>query len=565
MKKMKTKTCLLICFCFIVHINSFAQTFISGFISTNTTWSVAGNPYIVNGNALLTHGNTLTIEPGVIVKFETDKALQIDGELIAIGTFEDQITFTSNQANPQKGDWAKIHFADTCIDAVFDFMGKYQSGSIMKYCNVLYAGGIGYGAIHIERSAPYFTYCKIKSSFASGIYANQCSFTIDSSLIKECDDYGLLFNSTNYIYSNIIIQTDTFEMNNGSINVSPYITNKEKRINNNVFRNNIGPNAIIRCQLENNYINNNLFVANDLQNTVAGLISFDSNDEAFIYCNKFLNNFVGTGGCLAASLRGEIHHNMFEGNSSLNGIGPFGACLNLLASSLDLYIFQNTFKNNSSALGSICYIIPPLPDSTTTIHFVSNDLLANNAPSTIYISSGWQSSNPANYSLYMKHNNFLNPGNIEIYNNVQYGNQDFYLDSNYWGNTNPQHCDSVIYDYFDFANQSVVYYLPMLSAAVVIDTMCSSIPNSIADLNLSTGRFLLFPNPANDLINVIIPIVNSQVELNIYSTTMQLVKTINANSGGETTISVSDLPPGIYFIDAQAENQHWRQKFIINR
>ncbi|MBL0053250.1 MAG: T9SS type A sorting domain-containing protein [Bacteroidetes bacterium] len=193
------------------------------------------------------------------------------------------------------------------------------------------------------------------------------------------------------------------------------------------------------------------------------------------------------------------------------------------------------------------------------MHVERNDFKNNIAPNTIFIDNAWQQTDPANYSLYMKHNNFLNPGNIEIYNNVQYGNQDFYLDSNYWGSTNPQHCDSVIYDYFDFANQSVVYYLPMLSAAVVVDTMCSSIPNSIADLNLSKSEFLLFPNPANDFINVIIPILNSQVELKFYSTTMQLVKTIIANSGNETSISVSDLQPGIYFIDAQCDSQHWRQ------
>ncbi|MBK8845996.1 MAG: T9SS type A sorting domain-containing protein [Bacteroidetes bacterium] len=548
---MKTKTCLLICFCFIMYINSFAQTFISGFISTNTTWSVAGNPYIVNGNALLTHGNTLTIEPGVIVKFETDKALQIDGELIAIGTFEDQITFTSNQANPQKGDWAKIHFADTCIDAVFDFMGKYQSGSIMKYCNVLYAGGIGYGAIHIERSAPYFTYCKIVSSNTSGIYSWESNYTIDSSLIKGCNDYGINCRYPPF-FPKITIQTDTFELNNGAI----YFSENglfPRQINNNVFTNNYGPNDVIRSLSNRNEIFNNLFLANDLTNSTTSSLIF-CGGFVTCYCNKFVNNQLTYGACLFGAISGEVHHNLFEAN--------LGAVLSLTPTGHDLYIYQNTFISNISLSSNICYFTPPMGLPPSKWHITYNHFANNIAPNTIFFDGGGFL-NPS--FLYMKHNNFLNPGNIEIYNNVQYGNQNFYLDSNYWGSTNPQHCDSVIYDYFDFANQSVVYYLPMLSAAVVVDTMCSSIPNSIADLNLSTGKFLLFPNPANDLINLIIPIVNSQVELKIYSTTMQLVKTINANSGGETTISVSDLPPGIYFIDAQADNQHWRQKFIINR
>lgn len=114
------------------NVISIAQTNVSGFISVNTTWDLAGSPYIVVGNVLLSHGFTLTINPGVVVKFNTDKALQIDGELIAIGTSQNRITLTSNQAVPTAGDWAKIHFADTCIDAAFNISGQYVSGCIMK-------------------------------------------------------------------------------------------------------------------------------------------------------------------------------------------------------------------------------------------------------------------------------------------------------------------------------------------------------------------------------------------------------------------------------------------------
>ena len=135
---------LLTCRCVVIN----AQTDVSGFISTNTTWNLAGSPYIVIGNTLVSQGFTLTIEPGVIVKFNTDKALQIDGELIAIGTAQNRITFTSNKVSPAAGDWAKIHFSDASVDAVFDTTGNYVAGSIMKFCDILYGGGLGFGAIH---------------------------------------------------------------------------------------------------------------------------------------------------------------------------------------------------------------------------------------------------------------------------------------------------------------------------------------------------------------------------------------------------------------------------------
>jgi hypothetical protein len=73
-----------------------AQTNVSGFITANTTWTVAGSPYIIVGNTILSHGYTLTIDPGVVVKFDSLKALQIDGELHAVGTAANRITFTSN-------------------------------------------------------------------------------------------------------------------------------------------------------------------------------------------------------------------------------------------------------------------------------------------------------------------------------------------------------------------------------------------------------------------------------------------------------------------------------------
>ena len=37
--------------------------------TTNTTWTVANSPYVLDGNVTVAAGVTLTIDPGVIVKF----------------------------------------------------------------------------------------------------------------------------------------------------------------------------------------------------------------------------------------------------------------------------------------------------------------------------------------------------------------------------------------------------------------------------------------------------------------------------------------------------------------
>lgn len=66
---------------------------ISGVIATNTTWNLAGSPYVVTEHALVDTGVTLTIEPGVEVRFTPGKYLRVDGTLVAEGTAANPISF----------------------------------------------------------------------------------------------------------------------------------------------------------------------------------------------------------------------------------------------------------------------------------------------------------------------------------------------------------------------------------------------------------------------------------------------------------------------------------------
>src|SRR5947207_499617 len=106
------KKILLILFIFNFQLsifNSFAQTNVSGGIYANTTWTLAGSPYIVVDTVVVFPGDTLTIQPGVTVKFANNKWLEIrQGVLIAIGTVVDSITFTSNSGTPTPGIWGTV-------------------------------------------------------------------------------------------------------------------------------------------------------------------------------------------------------------------------------------------------------------------------------------------------------------------------------------------------------------------------------------------------------------------------------------------------------------------------
>src|SRR5690242_7732455 len=86
-----------------------AQTNVGGGIYSDTTWTLANGPYIVVSNVVVFPGVTLTIEPGVIVRFNDSLSLEIrQATLIAMGTSADSITFTSNSGNPFAGIYPGI-------------------------------------------------------------------------------------------------------------------------------------------------------------------------------------------------------------------------------------------------------------------------------------------------------------------------------------------------------------------------------------------------------------------------------------------------------------------------
>ena len=145
----------------------------TGFIASNTTWSPATcDPYTVTGSVIVQSGATLTIEAGTTIKFNSLKALTVQGTLIARGTDASPITFTSN-VGTSKGDWSYIHFADSSTDATFDDNGNYTGGSILQYAVVEYAGGASIsenGAVRVEASSPYLDHNVIRNNKTDGVH-----------------------------------------------------------------------------------------------------------------------------------------------------------------------------------------------------------------------------------------------------------------------------------------------------------------------------------------------------------------------------------------------------------
>ena len=144
----------------------YGDTYVSGNITTDTTWTKANSPYIVTGTVQIFSGVTLTIEPGVTAKFDDETGLTVGGQLIAIGTDSERIIFTSSKSSPSPEDrnWSGIKFIDSSIDAQFDENGTYLNGGIIKYCVIEYAYDAG---IEINSASPYISFNKIQYNTGS--------------------------------------------------------------------------------------------------------------------------------------------------------------------------------------------------------------------------------------------------------------------------------------------------------------------------------------------------------------------------------------------------------------
>ncbi len=89
--------------------------------------------------------------------------------------------------------------------------------------------------------------------------------------------------------------------------------------------------------------------------------------------------------------------------------------------------------------------------------------------------------------------------------------------------------------------------------------------SSEALLSEESNKLSIFPNPGSSFITIKISDASSKTKFKIYNSTMQLIKALDFESGIENYLSISDLNNGIYFIDAQTDEQSYRAKFVVSR
>lgn len=93
--------------------NFLTPTDLSGGVAADTILTAANSPYFVSANYTIASGFTLTIEPGVHIRFASGVGIEVRGHLEAVGTASAPIVFTAaDPSTATQGAWSGIHIAN---------------------------------------------------------------------------------------------------------------------------------------------------------------------------------------------------------------------------------------------------------------------------------------------------------------------------------------------------------------------------------------------------------------------------------------------------------------------
>jgi hypothetical protein len=265
-----------------------AQTLVSGNISG--TWTPAGNPYIATDNCTVPSGQTLTIQPGVIVWIGENLSINAIGLIQALGTPSQRITFQAPISSQYWSNIFVIHQSETNRFKYCDFRNVQTAISMGVYGNSI---------MNMEIMNCTFSNCVSQAIYgqSTGIYGSG-----DATLratIKNCVFTG----GTNGCVVLVSGQSGSFGVNPGYANLI---------IIGNIFQNLTGTAFLMEIGI-NAGAGNPVFLNNTIVNCWGGVNATDPWD-ARVQDNIFVGatNAVKVSGALTRA----VSYNNFYGNAT---------------------------------------------------------------------------------------------------------------------------------------------------------------------------------------------------------------------------------------------------------
>lgn len=236
---------------FLILKIGYSQTYVSGGIYSNATWTLSNSPYIITGNLTIFPGVTLTIQPGVLIKTDLSYRIDVRGNLTAIGTVTDSIIFTSNITAPIAGSWSGIYL-NTPLGCTAN----------IKYCKLEYADS----GIHTEMggNGPIIISHTVFNRDNLGYYGTtyNAAVTMDSCIFIY--NRNGLCNASNFTVTNSKFVNNFQGINGADINaINCFFSCNETALN-------VGGGTYTNCTIINNIYgvtptnNNNIELINSI-------------------------------------------------------------------------------------------------------------------------------------------------------------------------------------------------------------------------------------------------------------------------------------------------------------
>lgn len=129
-------------------------------IAEDSTWTADASPYVIDKDIRVLEGASLLIEPGTEILFEGLWSLIIEGELLARGTEDAPIVFSATTKGDEPVFWQSVKFMPGSVDAKFEYLDEYKSGSIIEHAIFEYARN----AVWLDEASPYVASCLFRNN-----------------------------------------------------------------------------------------------------------------------------------------------------------------------------------------------------------------------------------------------------------------------------------------------------------------------------------------------------------------------------------------------------------------
>jgi parallel beta-helix repeat protein len=260
-----------------IAVRAQAETRVGGTLHEDAAWTKEGSPYVVTGDVIVPRNITLSIDPGVTVRFKpdmpsreglsiSDLEILVRGTLVVQGAAQDTVYLTSDGDEPRWTDWqgiiadgpeAKVQLSAVVLEYANEGI-KCLRGSVtakhvtVRNCNfkgiyflegkgdledvvitsVGNEGGTGIG-VDVDRGASVtMKQCYVVSVQNGVIFSRNSGGTIEDTIVSNCSNRGVVIRKSNPEFNNCTITQNEYGFII-SAGAAPVIHN------NNIFDNNV--------------------------------------------------------------------------------------------------------------------------------------------------------------------------------------------------------------------------------------------------------------------------------------------------------------------------------------